>query len=545
LQFDRVIVFSPAIKTHEASSGLHFTKPIGRNAQEVLMSKRFISASVILSATLAVVPLLQAAPSVDSITDAAAGTEIENSKFQFEGEVNGNAVYVRSGPSDSDYATTKLDKGAKVTVVGIKFDWLKVLPPEGSFCYVAKAYVEKRGDGTVGRVTNTLNVRVGSALLPMKTKVATKLEPNQDVTILGEQDEYFKIKPPSGVFFYVNKQFVDPVRRVDVPGISTSEGEVAGATGADAPAAGGATVATAEPTPEQTIAAADVAPSQPPVEAQPAQTGISSVAQNPPESTGPASQPPSDTPANSGAALTDAAPATDAPAGQPAAAEYAAAPTTQPNEILVSADIRFDQLEARLKEAARLPIEQQPVPELLAGYQQLASDSSLTNSLRTIAESRAATLKIHNENYELALSHQRALKDREAAAQAKKAESEELMERLKTTGLVFYSALGTIRPSTLQGADQTLYRLTDPISGRTVIYLKSNDPSLARMNGLFVGIQGEIQDDAQMKLRFISPTEITPVDQRAVHRTATARIVPPSLMPGGALAGSSTEEVGR
>ncbi|HRK32252.1 MAG TPA: hypothetical protein PLD59_14390 [Tepidisphaeraceae bacterium] len=211
----------------------------------------------------------------------------------------------------------------------------------------------------------------------------------------------------------------------------------------------------------------------------------------------------------------------------------------------MSADIRFDQLEARLKEAARLPIEQQPVPELLAGYQQLASDSSLTNSLRTIAESRAATLKIHNENYELALSHQRALKDREAAAQAKKAESEELMERLKTTGLVFYSALGTIRPSTLQGADQTLYRLTDPISGRTVIYLKSNDPSLARMNGLFVGIQGEIQDDAQMKLRFISPTEITPVDQRAVHRTATARIVPPSLMPGGALAGSSTEEVGR
>src|SRR5207248_3438513 len=127
--------------------------------------------------------------------------------------INSNAVYVRSGPGDNYYPTMKLDKGVAVTVVGIKFDWLKVSPPEGSFSYVAKAYVEKRGDGSVGRVTKPdLNVRAGSDLNAMKTTVQSKLDAGQDVQIVGEQDEYFKVKPPEGAFLYVSKQFVDPVK---------------------------------------------------------------------------------------------------------------------------------------------------------------------------------------------------------------------------------------------------------------------------------------------------------------------------------------------
>src|SRR5438067_6420710 len=131
----------------------------------------------------------------------APATDIDNSKFQFEGRVNANSVYIRSGPSENDYPTLKLDTGATVTAVGLKFDWIKIIPPEGSFCYVAKAYVEKRGDGSVGRVTKPdLNVRAGSDLNAMKTTVQTKLDQNEDVTILGEQDEYFKIKPPTGAY---------------------------------------------------------------------------------------------------------------------------------------------------------------------------------------------------------------------------------------------------------------------------------------------------------------------------------------------------------
>src|SRR5207237_5115745 len=117
-------------------------------------------------------------------------------------------------------------------VVGIKFEWLKIVPPEGSFCYVAKAYVEKRGDGSVGRVNTQLNVRVGSALNAMKTKISAKLDPGADVAIIGDQDEYFKIKPPKDVFLFVNKQFVEPVKQVvqaDLPKAAAPTTEPSGA----------------------------------------------------------------------------------------------------------------------------------------------------------------------------------------------------------------------------------------------------------------------------------------------------------------------------
>ncbi len=165
--------------------------------------RAFTLASIITSLVLSLgTPLLRA---------QEASADIENSKFQAIGSINSNAVYVRSGASENDYATAKLDKGAQVTVVGERFNWLKIQPPEGTFCYVAQAYVNKAGNGSIGVVTSTLNVRVGSTLNPLKTKIAGRLEPGQRVEIIGEQDEYFKIKPPADVFVYVNKNFVDLV----------------------------------------------------------------------------------------------------------------------------------------------------------------------------------------------------------------------------------------------------------------------------------------------------------------------------------------------
>ena len=72
--------------------------------------------------------------------------EVPNAKFSFIGQVNGSAVNIRSGPADSYYPTMKLNKGDKVVVYGYKFDWLKIAPPEGSFSYVAKQFVDKQGD---------------------------------------------------------------------------------------------------------------------------------------------------------------------------------------------------------------------------------------------------------------------------------------------------------------------------------------------------------------------------------------------------------------
>src|SRR5215208_1087785 len=156
----------------------------------------------------------QSLAQVDGADSPNVPPEVPNAKFNFVGEVNGNNVYVRSGPSDSYYPTAKLSKGTRITVRGVKFDYLKIEPPPSSFSYVGKAYVERRGDGTKGRVTTAANVRTGSELNSMKTTVQSKLEAGTDVNILGEQEEYFKIEPPPGAYLFVKKDFVTPKERI-------------------------------------------------------------------------------------------------------------------------------------------------------------------------------------------------------------------------------------------------------------------------------------------------------------------------------------------
>ncbi|MEZ0268506.1 MAG: SH3 domain-containing protein, partial [Phycisphaerae bacterium] len=121
------------------------------------------SAVALAVAGMSTSALAQPAPAV------ADGADVENSKFTTTGIIQSNAVFVRCGPGDNYYPTMKLDKGVKVKVVGARFDWLKVVPPEGSFCYVAKLYVDRHGVGQVGRVNkDSINVRAGSSLSALK-----------------------------------------------------------------------------------------------------------------------------------------------------------------------------------------------------------------------------------------------------------------------------------------------------------------------------------------------------------------------------------------
>ena len=180
---------------------------------------------------------------------------VQNSKYQFEGTTNADAVLVRAGPSDNYYPVARLDKGVGVTVVGITFDWLKILPPEGSFSFVAKAYVNKTSDGH-GTVTHSaVNIRAGSTISPMKSAVQTKLGEGEAVDIIGEQDEYYKIKPPTGAYVYVNKQFITPGRLI-------GESPVAAAT-PTTPTEQPTTMPTGDITPIETATTQETTPGEP------------------------------------------------------------------------------------------------------------------------------------------------------------------------------------------------------------------------------------------------------------------------------------------
>jgi hypothetical protein len=144
--------------------------------------------------------------------EAASSTDVENAKRSFIGKVNSTSAFILSGPRDDAYQTQKINQGTEVTVTGIKADWLRIVPPAGSFAYVPKVYVDRHGDGSVGRATREITARVGSDLVPTKLQPMAKVEEGDEVQIIGEAEEYFKIQPPKGSVLWVNKQLVDPVR---------------------------------------------------------------------------------------------------------------------------------------------------------------------------------------------------------------------------------------------------------------------------------------------------------------------------------------------
>jgi hypothetical protein len=432
--------------------------------------------------------------------DAVQQPDVSNSKFHFSGVINASTSFVRSGPGDGYYPTEKLAKGAAVTVVGIRFDWLKIQPPEGSFSYVGSVFIDRAGDGSVGRINrNDVNIRAGSELNAMKTTVQTRLNLGDTVQVVGQEDEYLKIKPPQGAYLYINKQFVDPVK--PMPAAETPD---TGATASNTGNGFSTAVVTTTPPAPATAAPANTPP-------QP----LIAAAQQP---AAPTTQP------------TDQVASGAAPATQPSAS---AAPP-QP-----SAEELFAKYEDQFVELSKQPLLDQKISDVITGYQSIAKSLELSDTLKEAVQLRVATLQARSESQAKLIAAKKIEKENAEKQVALQAEQQELQERLKQTDVQIFEAVGTLRASSLQVGAGTLYRLTDPATGRTVIYIRSNDPKITGLLGQFIGVKGDPQTDPQLSLRVITPTDAQAVDPDKVNGSIAAEIMPPSLLAKQASASTS------
>ena len=59
---------------------------------------------------------------------------------------------------------------------------------------------------------------------------------------------------------------------------------------------------------------------------------------------------------------------------------------------------------------------------------------------------------------------------------------------MKQKDVKVYTAVGTLRTSSIQQGGQIMYRLTDPQTGRTVCYLRSDDPKYGTLLSQFIGV---------------------------------------------------------
>lgn len=151
-----------------------------------------------------------------SIACLLAAAPAQAQEFPYRAVIDGNEVYVRSGPGMSYYPTSRLDAGAEVTVH--RHDpggWSMIAPPPGSFSWIRAEYV-RRTDADTGELTaNNVVVRVGSEFGDERTVEQRRLSKGDTVAILDEETlpgdgatvRMYKIQPPRGEWRWIKGQY--------------------------------------------------------------------------------------------------------------------------------------------------------------------------------------------------------------------------------------------------------------------------------------------------------------------------------------------------
>lgn len=180
------------------------------------------------------------APATTGAAQSGASIPLEAAEWL---RVTGDQVNLRGDPDLSSPVTAQVGRDTVLRFAGLEGEWCRVFPPSGSFSLVSAQYVARSGvDRGVVRVSSgTLRVRMGSTtetVDPMRSKVQANLSDGDEVRILGEQDGWLRIVPPDGVFYYVSREYVQPVSAEEARRLQPAETQALTqlASGAAAPA---------------------------------------------------------------------------------------------------------------------------------------------------------------------------------------------------------------------------------------------------------------------------------------------------------------------
>lgn len=150
-------------------------------------------------------------------TTSSAGAE----EFPYKAYVNGNDVYVRSGPGKNYYPTDKLQRGAEVEIY--RHDpggWYAIRPLENSFSWIVGSNLRPVEDNLAEIVQPDTTAYVGSKFNDVHDVRQVKLDVGELVEIVGEKrfvspengkaETWYKIAPPRGEFRWVFGRFIVP-----------------------------------------------------------------------------------------------------------------------------------------------------------------------------------------------------------------------------------------------------------------------------------------------------------------------------------------------
>ena len=142
--------------------------------------------------------------------------------YPHKAQVIGTDVYIRSGSASQFYFTGKLNEPQQVIVVEQRLGWSKIVPPKGSFSWVAKEFIQIDSDkpGNAIVTGNGLRVWAGRADIRPEdsTSQQTTLNKNDVVKLIGEEvGDYYKIKSPDNAYLWVKSDYLKDIGPVSLP----------------------------------------------------------------------------------------------------------------------------------------------------------------------------------------------------------------------------------------------------------------------------------------------------------------------------------------
>ena len=524
------------------------------------------------------------------ISTPALGQSDDDNPYPFIGVIGEDAVYVRSGPSQTYYPVDKLDQGALVKVHENIYGWYVVDPPPDAFSYISKAYVRVEGDGSAGTVTgHKIRVRAPSPAGPEKSyRTLAQLNEGDPVQIVGEQGGFLKIVPPPEARLFIHRSLVDRATQEQIDAAHRAAAQAA----QDAQAAQEQPAVAPDPAPPvdpitEPVEVIEIVEPTPVIEEAPATQpeAVEQVAEptapdqvTPVEPVAPL-PPPTElnievladgTPAIAGQSYTadqvehmirqivvvnedlsvivraeqdvDEAHvqnivdlAEDAGARQVAVALIAPTlpldqqpiqPADPPAPIFEPPNESLAALEQRFADADALPLEQQPLEDLLDDYEQIAMDENLTDPEQQTVNVRVQLIKTRlrlmsvladmaDTQQQLHVQRAQAMAAQQAADDARAAQAAQAARIQSQTPAVHvpvgtprsYTAVGRLLASTLYTGETLprLFRLVDPLSGLTIAYVRPTaQPQMIPLLGQLVGIVGSRKYDAALKLNVMT-----------------------------------------
>lgn len=440
--------------------------------------------------------------------------------FPWEGEVSGSNVYVRSGAGANWYPTTKLNAGDRILVLGDKFGWYQITPPQGSFSYIDMAMVERKAGEKTGTVKqDKVYVRAGSTIEQRKSATQVVLNKGSTVEIVGEAQGFFKIAPPPGATLYISKQYVKPIDAKQTTGMVERYLSNSPPPPPSADASAAMTDAPVE-TPPVDPAAEGLEPSTTGDATQVAQGASPDSVVVPPPIDGPTSDDPNAKPTDTPPAAADGAKTTTPPTGaaapgdkpavtpatgtppvktaqappkkvEPVKPKASAAPAGKVEPAANRYQAMLTMCESELVSLLSKPLEEQDAASLIKRYEEIATQKA------EYIPSEVAKIRVRQLKNRMSLRDEHvALKpiENDLAQYRANMDAERMrIMREKTEQILeTYDLEGELRRSLAFGPETRRFRLVDPATDSTVAYVdipRSVDENPEHLIGRFVGIR--------------------------------------------------------